>query len=298
MRLAKLGLIAGGCLLAVSAAAVGDRPRVMVFTRTAGFRHDSIPAGVEMMQRLGAAACFDVVHTEDASLFTPGNLNGFAAVVFLCTTGDVLDAAGEAAFESYMTVGGGWVGVHSATDTEFTWPFYGQLIGGAYFADHPAIQNAIVNVEDAADVSTSHLPRPWPRRDEWYNFRRNPRPDVQVLLTLDETSYSGGTMGDHPIAWKRVVGSGGRAWYTAGGHTIESYSEPLFEQHVLGGVLWAARLHCPADVNGVGGLTVQDLFDYLAMYFNGDARADFNRDGGLGVQDIFDYLHAYLTGCA
>lgn len=299
MALVNPSAVALVTLAAVAVGVVADPspPRVLVFTRTEGFRHDSIPAGVAMYRRLGLAACFEVVHTEDQAWFTPENLNAVAAVVFLCTTGDVLDAPGQAALEAYLRDGGGWVGVHSASDTEYDWPFYGELIGGAYFANHPAVQQAVIHVEQVADGSTRHLPRPWVRRDEWYNFRRNPRADVQVLLRLDEASYSGGEMVDHPIAWKRVLMGGGRAWYTAGGHTLESYSEPLFEQHVLGGLLWAARLDCRADVNGVGGLTVQDVFDYLTSYFEGRPRADFNGDGALGVEDAFDYLRAYFAGC-
>lgn len=284
-------------IVAAAAPASADPAHVLVFTRTEGFRHDSIPAGVAMLARLGGPMCFNITHTEDPAAFTASILSGFAAVVFLCTTGDVLDAAGQAAFENYMNQGGGWVGVHSATDTEYGWPFYGQLIGGAYFANHPAIQEANIDIEIASDASTRHLPGPWRRRDEWYNFQRNPRPDVQVLLTLDETTYTGGTMGDHPIAWRRELPGGGRAWYTAGGHTIESYTEPLFEQHVLGGLLWAMRRTCPPDHNGVGGLSVQDLFDFLADYFDDQPRADFNQDRTVSVQDVFDYLRAYFVGC-
>jgi type 1 glutamine amidotransferase len=133
------------------------------------------------------------------------------------------------------------VGAHSASDTGYDWPFYGEL-AGTYFAGHPEIQPATVHVEDRAHPATSDLPEVWPRTDEWYNFRANPRGSVHVLATVDEGTYSGGSMGaDHPIAWCREF-AGGRAFYTAGGHTRESYAEPLFLAHLTGAIRWAAGL--------------------------------------------------------
>ena len=212
---------------------------ILVFSRTQGFRHDSIPAGIAAIRQQGSSRGFSVEATEDAGAFTDGTLARYEAVVFLSTTGDVLDDAQQAAFERFIRRGGGFVGVHSAADTEYDWPFYGALVG-AYFAGHPDIQTATVHIEDAGHPSTSALPRTWTRRDEWYNFRRNPRGDVTVLATLDERTYSGGTMTpDHPIVWSHVF-QGGRAWYTAGGHTSESYSEPLFAEHLGRAILWAA----------------------------------------------------------
>jgi cytochrome c len=213
---------------------------VLVFTRTAGFRHDSIPDGIDALQRLGAEYGFGIDATEDPAAFTDANLASYRAVIFLLTTGHVLELDQQAAFERYVRAGGGYVGVHSATDTEYDWPWYGGLVG-AYFDSHPAIQSAIVRVEDSSHPSTRDLPETWLRTDEWYNFRSNPReqPDVHVLASLDESSYSGGRMGDHPTAWWHSY-DGGRAWYTAGGHTRESYGEPLFVAHLLGGIQYAA----------------------------------------------------------
>jgi cytochrome c len=176
-------------------------------------------------------------------VFTANNLQQYRAVVFLLTTGDVLDATQQAAFETYIRAGGGYVGVHSASDTEYSWPWYGQLVG-AYFLSHPANQTATVRVADHVHPSTEHLPDLWVRFDEWYNLQTNPRGRVHVLATLDERTYApgSGAMGfDHPIAWCQEF-DGGRSWYTAGGHTSESYSEPLFQQHLLGGIEWAARV--------------------------------------------------------
>jgi len=212
---------------------------VLVFSKTEGFRHDSIPAGVAAIRQLGLQRGFSVDATEDSSAFEDDGLMKYKAVVFLSTTGDVLSDAQQAAFERYIRRGGGFVGIHSATDTEYEWPFYGGLVG-AYFAGHPDIQTATVQVENSGNASTASLPRQWVRRDEWYNFQKNPRGSVDVLATLDERTYSGGTMGgDHPIMWSHNY-EGGRAWYTAGGHTTESYSETLFVDHLGKGILWAA----------------------------------------------------------
>jgi type 1 glutamine amidotransferase len=218
----------------------------LVFTRTTGFRHESIPAGVRAVKELGVANGFAVETTEDASAFTPVGLARYRTVIFLNTTGDVLDTAQQSAFESYIRAGNGFVGVHSASDTEYEWPFYGALVG-AYFASHPAVQPATVIVADRRHPATAHLPETWSRTDEWYNFRSAVRGRVRVLARLDESSYSGGTMGaDHPFAWCQEY-SGGRSFYTAGGHTVESYAEPAFRAHLLGGIRYAAGVvpdHC------------------------------------------------------
>jgi type 1 glutamine amidotransferase len=212
---------------------------VLVFSKTGGFRHDSIPAGIQAIRELGAANTFTVTATEDSAAFSSANLAQYEAVVFLNTTGDVLTDAQQAAFEAYIRGGGGYVGVHSAADTEYGWPFYGNLVG-AYFASHPAIQQADVEVEDRAHAATAHLPQTWTRTDEWYNYQTNARSSAHVLATLDESSYSGGGMGaDHPHAWCKAY-EGGRSFYTGGGHTQQSYAEPNFRAHLLGGIRYAA----------------------------------------------------------
>ncbi len=214
--------------------------RILVFSRTAGFRHSSIEPGIAALEDLGAANGFAVDATEDAGQFTTANLSRYQVVVFLSTTGDVLNPEQQAAFMTYIRNGGGFVGIHAAADTEHGWPWYGNLMG-AYFASHPAPAQARIRVENRDHPSTRTLPDPWNRFDEWYNFQQNPRGQgVTVLLTLDEASYPGGQMGDdHPIAWYHEY-DGGRAWYTAGGHTEESFSEPAFLEHLLGGIRYAA----------------------------------------------------------
>nr|MDQ5873006.1 ThuA domain-containing protein [Acidobacteriota bacterium] len=220
--------------LASSAAPPFDRERLLVFTRTTGFRHDSIPDAIAAVRQMAAESGLTVDATEDPAVFHDVGLSPYRAMVFLLTTGDVLGDEEKRAFERWLAAGRGWVGVHSASDTEYDWPLYGQLVG-AYFAGHPAVQSAVVHVEDRAHPATRTLPETWFRTDEWYDFRSNPRPRVHVLATLDEATYAGGSMGaDHPIAWCREV-AGGRAFYTAGGHTRESYAEPLFVAHLAGG---------------------------------------------------------------
>jgi type 1 glutamine amidotransferase len=215
--------------------------RVLLFSRTTGFRHDSIPAAIAALTELGATNGYTAEATEDPAAFTTDNLARFRVVVFLLTTGDPVDDAGQTAFESWMAAGGNWVGVHSAADTEYNWPFYGELLGGAYFKQHPAVQPATVNVEVADHPATVGLPSPWMRTDEWYDFQANPRATSTVLITIDESSYSGGTMGaDHPLVWAHATAGGGRAIYTEMGHTIESYADPLFRGHLAGAIRWAA----------------------------------------------------------
>ena len=237
IALARLGPRAGTDARAQTPA---PRYRVLAFSRTTGFRHDSIPDATAAVQALAGQNGFALDATEDPSAFTDDTLQQYSAVIFLLTTGHILDDAQQAAFERYIAAGNGFVGVHSASDTEYDWAWYGGLVG-AYFASHPDIQQATIRREDAAHPSTVSLPGLWIRTDEWYNFRSNPREDahVSVLASLDESTYSGGTMGDHPIAWFHTY-AGGRAWYTAGGHTSESYSEPLFLAHLLGGIEYAA----------------------------------------------------------
>ncbi|MCD4523371.1 ThuA domain-containing protein [Nocardioides sp. cx-173] len=229
---------------------------VLVFSKTTGFRHGSIGAGVRAVQRLGAQYGFNVTATEDATQFTDANLAQYEAVVWLSTTSDVLDDTQQSAFERYIQAGGGYVGVHAASDTEYTWPWYGDLVG-AYFQSHPAgTPTATVNVEDKTTASSCALPDEWVRTDEWYNFQSkdnpvvngggadySPRGDVNVIATLDESTYAendgNATDDDHPIAWYQEF-DGGRSFYTGGGHTDASFSEPLFRNHLLGGIQYAA----------------------------------------------------------
>ena len=232
---------------------------VLVFSRTAGFRHGSIDAGIAAIQALGADHDFSVDATENPNAFSDANLANYDAVIFLNTTGDVLQPTAQGAFERFIQAGGGYVGIHAAADTEYDWPWYGELMGG-YFESHPAIQTADVLVADRAHPSTAHLPARWTRTDEWYNYQTNPRGNVHVLATLDESTYNGGTDGfDHPIAWCHDF-DGGRSFYTGFGHTVSTFSEPEFLQHLLGGIEYAAG-HTPADC----GATIESNFETTVL---------------------------------
>lgn len=211
---------------------------VLVFSKTAGFRHDCIPVAHDAIQKMCDGLKWTAEHTEDATVFNPVSLQRFDVVIFECTTGDCLNNEQQTAFEGFVKNGGGYVGIHAASDTEYDWPWYGKLVG-AWFKSHPAIQEAVTKVEDRNDPSTRMLPEFWKRRDEWYSFRSNPRGQVHVLASLDESTYQGGGMGDHPIMWKHEYG-GGRAWYNAMGHVKETYADPLFMQSLSKGIEWAA----------------------------------------------------------
>jgi len=211
--------------------------KILVFAKTAGFHHGSILVGLPAIQKLGAENNFAVDTTTNSGLFTPVNLKQYAAIVFLNTTGDVLNDMQQTAFEQYIKGGGGFVGVHAASDTEYGWPWYGQLVG-AYFVNHPAQQEATLHIVDRKSIATRHLPEKWTRKDEWYNFK-DIQPDIHVLITLDEKTYKGGTNGErHPMAWYHSF-YGGRSFYTGLGHVDASYTDPLFLKHLLGGIQYA-----------------------------------------------------------
>jgi len=214
-------------------------PKILVFTKTAGYRHEAIEKGVETLKELGLQHNFEITQTEDSLQFNTENLKKYQLVLFLSTTGDVLGAKEEEAFKAYIHNGGSFMGVHAASDTEYDWPWYGKLVG-AYFVSHPEQQEARINVEDGSHPSTAHLNDTWTHFDEWYNFK-NINPDLHVLLMLDEASYLGGINGDnHPIAWYHIF-DGGRAFYTGLGHTEASYDEPDFRKHLLGAIEWCLK---------------------------------------------------------
>ena len=224
-----------------------DGARVLVFTETGGFRHQSIPAGIRAFEELGTDYGFGVRVSEDSAIFNDRELAAFDVIVFLSTTGDVLNEPEQEAMQRYIQAGGGFVGVHAAADTEHQgdWYWYRNLVGGV-FASHPAVQEARLTVIDRTHPSTLSLPDTFLHTEEWYNFRDlyEYRTDV---LTVDELSYEGGEHGDHhPISWYHEY-DGGRSFYTALGHTEEAFSEPLIRQHLLGGLVYAVGERRPRD---------------------------------------------------
>ncbi|MEZ5134669.1 MAG: ThuA domain-containing protein [Acidimicrobiales bacterium] len=218
------GTTSGDAAGAPATGASGEPRTIVLFSRTEGFRHSSIEPAVEALRPRLTAEGFAVVATEDPDALQ-GAVDGgaVAAVVFVSTTGDVLDPPHEAAMERFVRAGGGFAGVHAAADTEYDWPFYGELLG-TWFADHPPVAPGTVERTDVAHRSTAGLPDPWARVDEWYRFRSAPA-DRSVLLTHD----------GEPVAWSGTVDDGA-VWYTALGHTDESWADPLFVDHVVAGI--------------------------------------------------------------
>ncbi|MBP6448013.1 MAG: ThuA domain-containing protein [Saprospiraceae bacterium] len=211
--------------------------KILVFTKTQTFRHQSIEAGVAAIFKLGRDNGITIDTTSDSEKFNEENLKQYSALLFMHSTGELFDAGQKNAFQRYIQAGGGWVGIHAASDAEYHWPWYNKL-AGAYFMSHPNQQKAKLIVMDQTHESTKHLNKEWNRYDEWYDFK-SLNPDVKVLIQIDETSYEGGKNGKiHPMAWYHEY-DGGRAWYTGLGHTDESYQEEAFLQHVLGGIKWA-----------------------------------------------------------
>jgi type 1 glutamine amidotransferase len=241
--------------------------RVLVFDKCRVYCHASIPYGVQALEELACGAGMAMDATDDAGVFTMQNLARYDAVVFLSTTAEndvlhpfdawdagrsgdyavpIMTADQKAAFEDYISHGGGYVGIHAASDGDYAWPFYVDMLG-AMFSDHASpgdFQTATLDVEDPSHPATTGVPRPWSRSEEWYNFDRNPRAVARILLTLDESTYAKGPKAcvrDHPMAWCRDY-KGARVFYTALGHTPESWSEPAFRAHLLGALQWATRL--------------------------------------------------------
>lgn len=237
-------LLTGIVLLTFSCSKRSGKPRVLVFSKTAGFHHESIPDGVAAIQKLGSQNKFDVDTTSNAEWFNEDSLKKYAAVVFLSTTGDLLNHYQEAELERYIQASGGFVGIHAAADAEYDWSWYGRLVGG-YFLTHPGIRDTFPNVQfgtlqvvDKDHVSTKDLPVEWKRTDEFYSFKKMDS-TVNVLIKIDEKSFKGGYNGDnHPMAWYHDY-DGGRAWYTNLGHTKETFTEDLFLKHLLGGIQYA-----------------------------------------------------------
>ncbi|MCF6403081.1 ThuA domain-containing protein [Chitinophaga filiformis] len=224
--------------------------RVLVFSKTEGFRHSSIIAGKEAFSKMAAEKNFAVDFTEDASLFKTSNLKRYNAVVFLNTTGDVLNDTQQQEFERYIQAGGGFVGIHAATDCEYDWPWYGRLVG-AWFLDHPMpnnVQKGKFYVVDKNSFATREMPDTFERTDEFYSFKQID-PTIHPLVKLDEKSYTGGKNGNnHPMSWYHDV-DGGRSFYTNMGHTDETFKEPLFLKHLYAGLQYAMSAKAPVTLD-------------------------------------------------
>jgi type 1 glutamine amidotransferase len=225
-------------LFSLSACQSKTEKSVLIFSKTTRYYHESIPAGIAAIQKLGKQYNFKVDTTTDNSLFTKENLKKYNAIIFLSTTGNnLLDSAQKLNFQEYIRSGSGFVGIHSASASEKEWPWYGELVG-AVFIDHPEPQIAQVLITNKNHNATKHLPSPWIWNDEWYNFKFNPK-NVQIILSVDENTYKGGKHGsDHPVSWHHEF-EGGRSFYTALGHFDSSFQDSLYLQHILWGIKYA-----------------------------------------------------------
>jgi uncharacterized protein len=249
--LAMLALGLAGCVQRGAAIAPGVTPaqvatptsaarpaRILVFTRTTGYRHDSIPAAVALLRALATTSGLEVEHSEDPAVFDGDRLQRYRAIVFANTTGDILDAAQRDAFERFVRHGGGFLGLHSAADSEYSSDWYGRLLAARFASHPPGLQRARVRFE-AGDAATR---APWQVTDEFYDFDRNPRGDARVVATLTEADYDGGHMGaDHPIAWCHER-YGGRSWYTGLGHDIALYGDATYRLHLSQGLRYVTAL--------------------------------------------------------
>ncbi|MES2703917.1 MAG: ThuA domain-containing protein [Bacteroidota bacterium] len=211
-------------------------PRVLVFSKTEGYRHESIPAGIAMFEQHASDWKIAPMYSEDAAMFNADTLKRYEIIALLSTTGDFLTENQQDALKAFVQSGGNILGIHAAADAEYAWPWYGQMLGGV-FSSHPAIQEAKCHVLMPAHASAVGLPAPWQRTDEWYNFT-GLQADNKVVISLDESTYTGGNNGDpHPISWYREF-DGGKIYYTGMGHAASSYSEPLFIKHIGGALEW------------------------------------------------------------
>lgn len=239
----RAGLASAALALLLAPSPCAAQRRVLLFTETDGFVHPSIADGIAAISELAAEEGLALDLAADSSGFTEANLALYDTVVWLSTTGDVLDATEQTAFEGFVQAGGGWVGIHAAADCEYDWPWYGGLLGnGAWFDSHPAVQEAILDLDGVGEPGAGSFPASRSMTEEWYNFQANPRPVAAIVLTVDESTYDpgSGAMGpDHPIAWHHLW-DGGRAFYTALGHRPETWTDPDFRSQVRAAIQWTA----------------------------------------------------------
>ncbi len=227
-----------------SAEANAVQPKILVFSKTGGFRHSSIPVGIQAIRELGATLGYEIDATEDSTRFSESGLAPYAAVVFMSTTGNVLDSKGEAAFERFIAAGKGFVGVHAAADTEYEWPFYRTLVG-RQFVQHPEHQKGTILPIESDFPGMAGFGDSLRIFEEWYEYTEPYADDLTYLYRVDTMSYSqrgwkgASKMGAfHPLGWYHEHG-GGRAFYTGIGHMDETYAMPFFREHLAAGLAWA-----------------------------------------------------------
>lgn len=241
-----LGAMLGIALTSSAFAAAPKQKRVLIFSHTTGYRHASIEPGIKALVELGKRERVTVVSSEDPAIFSTAGLKGYDAIVFLSSTTDPKKPESEwfqgdrrTALQNFVQRGGGIVGIHGATDSHYHWPWYQQMIGG-HFASHPeGTPTGTVKIVDRTHRSTQGLPATITRSDEWYYFG-DYNPEMHLLVTLDPKSIGQADSNPNPISWAHSF-KGGRVFYTAMGHTNESYSDPNFLKHVAGGLNWVLK---------------------------------------------------------
>ncbi|MEU3269610.1 ThuA domain-containing protein [Saccharomonospora sp. NPDC006951] len=297
MAAALVAVLIAGLAAALPASAAKPAFNLLVFSKVTNFEHDSIKAGIKAIRDLGAKNGFTVTATDDAKSFTDRNLARFDAIVFNNTnstpeSGDLLDEDQRAAFQRFVEGGGGFIGIHAASASERDWPWYEGLVG-AIFDNHPDPQVGRIKVLDRAHPSTKDLPELWEHREEWYNWRINPTGKVHTLAQIKvRDGVTGLDQGvDHPWSWCQNY-EGGRSWFTAGGHDKETFSDPLFRTHLLGGINWAAGAvpgDCSATQTGNFQripLVTEGLADPFELAVAEDRRVFYiQRTGALKVVD-------------
>lgn len=212
---------------------------ILVFTKTNGYRHASIEDGIQALKNFAKEESWSINFTEDSLMFNEEELDHYDAVIFMNTTGDILGNDQEKAFEEFIKKGRGFVGIHAASDTEYDWEFYSEMIG-AQFLSHPKVQEAKLHVNYEIDhPAINHLEHVWIRKDEWYNFKTQPAEYLNVLISIDENSIEGKKMNQyHPICWYHSFHNS-RIFYTGMGHTPESYYDEIFLTHLKEAIKWA-----------------------------------------------------------
>jgi len=232
----------------ISLTTFGQQFKALLFTKTDGFHHESILEGVSTIRMLANRHNFTVDWHENASIFNDKALENYSVVIFLNTTGNILNDEQQAAFEKFIRAGKGYVGIHSASDTEYEWPWYTKMVG-MMFKIHPQNQTAYLKVENTNFPGMERFPAKLLWTDEWYEFSERKSDDLKFLVSVDEKSYNpnvkwgtneGKGMGNfHPISWYHPY-DGGRAFYTALGHIPLTFSDQIFQNHIYGGIFWAA----------------------------------------------------------
>jgi len=265
-----------------------ESAKVLYVTQSAGFAHPVLPHSEAVLKRIATeTGIFDIAVTRDAETINSHGLENYDAVVFF-TTGELpLDQTQQEALLAYVRRGGGFVGVHSATDTFYEWPQYLSLIGG-YFDGHPWHQQVTVSVEDETHPSTRHLGTSFEIYDEIYQHRNWSRDRVHVLLSLDVTSVDMTARGikrqdgDFALAWTRQEGAG-RVFYTALGHRPEVWDDTRFQQHLLEGILWAMGSKSNAmTLAAHNTLSPEEIADGWTLLFDGE---DLSSWRGYGQQN-------------